>query len=58
MPTVEHTQKLDVTFDPLLNFGEHAKNLKEKTNVSNNILKVKSLAGSTSEVKKRNHHHI
>ena len=45
VPTVQDPKILGVTFDPLLNFKNHAANIKAKVNKRTNILKA--LAGSS-----------
>lgn len=45
VPTVKHPKILGVTFDSMLNFGQHAANTKSKVSKRNNVLKC--LAGTS-----------
>ena len=45
VPTVKNPKILGLTFDNMLNFGPHCKNIKERVQSRNNVLKC--LAGST-----------
>ena len=45
VPTVRHPKILGVTFDGMLNFGEHTRNTKKKVSQRNNVLKC--IAGTT-----------
>ncbi len=44
VPTVKHPKILGVTFDPMLNFGQHSTETKKKVTQRNNVLKC--LAGT------------
>ena len=45
VPTIKNPKILGVTFDPLLTFNTHTKNVKDKMQSRNNVMK--SIAGST-----------
>lgn len=45
VPTINNPKILGVTFDSLLTFNQHAKNISNKMNAKNNVMK--SIAGST-----------